>query len=411
MLEDPEFARQMAKNNPDMVKDLMKSDPAFASALAASNPTLVKELMKNDPAFADVIAKQNPEMVKKLMLDDPEFAKQMAKNNADMVSTLMEADPAFSKALQEKNPGILAVIENNRGKISFTNDKQRLASLEESRRKQKLEQTQIARVGQLNEQQQKQIGTIITNMEAQSKAAFQAWNEISPQVFVAGDSSSANKDQGKDGDTNKDGKEGSESAGGAKNVLVKAGTILFASLDTTVNTDEPGPIMATITQEGPFKGAKIIGDTQFAAQSAGNNRPEKVILNFASLTSPEFPQTISIKGVAIDPDTARTALASDVDHHYLLRYGTLFASAFMTGYSKVITSQGTVQTTAPATGTTTTTTPPLTGRNQVWAALGEVGKRVGDETKTFFNTPNTITVNAGTGFGLLILSDVSADSK
>jgi len=121
----------------------------------------------------------------------------------------------------------------------------------------------------------------------------------------------------------------------------------------------------------------------------------------------DAPKSISVKAIAIDPDTARTALASDVDHHYLLRYGTMFASSFMSGYAKIIASQGTVQT-ATTTGSTTTTTPTLSPRQEIYAALGTVGTRFGDATSSYFTTPNTITVNAGTGFGLLILSDVAA---
>lgn len=406
MLEDPEFAKLMAKNNSTMIKDLMKGDPEFARSLAKNNPTIVKELMKNDPAFADAMGQQNPEMVKQLMLDDPEFAKVMARNNPDMVTTLMNNDPAFAKALLQKVPDLNTIIESSRKKLPFLTDKQRLQALEDAKRKQQEEQTKRARQTQLSELQQKQLATLITNMEAQSKTAFDAWGAITPQAFVQGDKKDSKDEAGNGASTS-----GNGATGGGKGeeetgkVLIKAGTILFAVLDTAVNTDEPGPVMATIVQ-GEYQGAKVIGSVQMSSQP-GNDRPEKVTLNFATMSAPSSPKSLTIQGVAIDTDTARTALASDVDHHYLLRYGTLFASSFMNGYAKVITSAGTVQTNS-GTGATTTTTPPLTGRKEIFAALGEVGKKFGDATSTFFTTPNTITVNAGTGIGLLILSDVTA---
>ncbi|MBP9764130.1 MAG: hypothetical protein KBD03_02310 [Gammaproteobacteria bacterium] len=403
LLSDPEFTKLIAKTNPTLIKELMKGDPAFARALVKNNPTIVKELMKNDAAFADLMGEQNPDMVKQLMLDDIEFAKVMARNNPNMVETLMENDPAFAKALLAKIPDLNTILDSSRKKLPFLTDKQRLQALEDTRRKQQEEQRKRARQTQLSEVQQKQLAALITSMEAQSKKALDDWNAITPQAFVQGDK--------KDSDASGSATGGSTASGGTKGgsgtdtVLIKAGSILFAVLDTAVNTDEPGPVMATIVQ-GEFEGAKVIGTTQMSSQP-GNDRPEKVTLNFVTMSTPTLPKSLAIQGVAIDTDTARTALASDVDHHYLLRYGTLFASSFMSGYAKVITSAGTVQTNS-GTGTTSTTTPQLSGRKEVFAALGEVGKKFGDATSTYFTTPNTVTVNAGTGIGLLILADVKA---
>ncbi len=403
MLSDPEFAKLMAKNDPNMIKELMKNDPAFARALAKSNPTLVKEFMKNDAAFADLMGQQNPDMVKQLMLDDSEFAKVMARNNPEMVATLMENDPEFAKALLKKIPDLKTIIDSSRKKLPFLNDKQRLQALEDARRRQQEEQKSRAKQTQLNEMQQKQIAALITNMEGQSKKAFDEWNTITLQTFVQGDKK--DDKNGAAGTSSSGTKGGGTGQNSGEKVLVKAGTILFAVLDTAVNTDEPGPVMATVVQ-GEFQGAKVIGTVQMSSQP-GNERPEKVTLNFTTMSTPILPKSLSIQGVAIDTDTARTALASDVDHHYLLRYGTLFAASFMSGYAKVITSAGTVQTNS-GTGATSTTTQPLNGRKEVFAALGEVGKKFGDATSTYFATPNTITVNAGTGVGLLILADVTA---
>ncbi len=405
MLEDPEFARMMAKNNPEMVKELMKNDPDFTKALASSNPTLVKELMKNDPTFADMIAKQDPDLVKKLMLDDPEFAKIMASKSPNMVAALMENDPEFSKALLAANPGLKTIIESNRKKMPFANDKQRAQTLEDAHRKQREEQARRTRQVQLTEQQQKQMLALVANMDASAKTAIQSWNELATQQFVQGDKTEKGSDSAAvPSADNLDKPKKSGSSADTDDILIKAGSIIFAVLDTAVNTDEAGPVMATITS-GVFKGSKLLGEIQLANQVSGL-RPEKVILNFSTLSPADQSKSIPIKGVAIDPDTARTALASDVDHHYLLRYGTLLASSFMTGYAKVIAAQGTVQTSS-TTGTTTTTTPPLNGRQQIFASLGEVGKKVGDATSAYFTSPNTITVHSGTGFGLLILNDVT----
>jgi type IV secretory pathway VirB10-like protein len=408
MLEDPEFARTMAAKNPEMVKNLMRGDPEFARHLAETNPSLVKGLMKGDPAFAALMMKQNPDMVKKLMLDDPEFARAMAQQNPDEVAQMMKDDPEFAKALRAKVPGIDAIIDAGRKKLPMT-DKERLAALEDARRKQREDQAQKAQQLKLSELQQKQVAAIVANMENQSKDAMAAWNLITPQAFVQG-SENEKKGNGSESGSGSGGTSGSSSTPNPNaEILIKAGTILFAVLDTAVNSDEPGPILATITG-GKYEGAKALGEIQLASQPGSGGRPEKVILNFTQLSKPEDAsiKSLTIKAVAIDLDTARTALASDVDHHYLLRYGTLFASSFLTGYAKVLTTQGATTQTNPASGTTTTSTAELNGRQQVFAALGEVGKQFGAATATYFSTPNTITVDSGTGIGILILSDVTA---
>lgn len=412
MLADPEFAKQMGQSNPDMVKELMKNDPDFANKLAENNPTLVKELMKNDPAFAAIMGKQNPDMVKKLMLDDPEFAKIMARNNPDMVDELMKNDPEFAKALLEKNPGLMAILESARGTKPFQSDKDRIAQLETERKRQAAAAAAAAQKLQLTELQQQQVAAIMANMENQTKSAFEAWNAVELQAYVEGEWKQKEAKEAEAAGGTVVGVGGGPGGpppgvGGPDGILLKAGDILFAVLETSVNTDEPGPIMATIVQ-GKFKGSRVLGTVQLAATEAAGSRPEKVVLNFSTLSSPTLPASIGIRAVAIDPETARTALASNVDHHYILRYGTLFASSFMAGYAKVITSEGTVQTTAQNGLAATTTLPQLSGKKEIFAALGEVGKRLGDATAEYFNMPNTIVVDAGTGFGLLILSDVSS---
>lgn len=189
-----------------------------------------------------------------------------------------------------------------------------------------------------------------------------------------------------------------------KSEVIKAGTILFAVLDTAVNSDEPGPVLATIVH-GKYKGAKLIGSI------AHESRQEKLLMTFETMTLKTLPTSMSVSVVAIDVNTARTAVGSDVDKHYLLRYGTLFASSFMEGYADAITEAGTVTTTSAFTGSTTTQKPQLSGKEELLAALGEVGKRWGQQIRPVFNKPYTVTVNQGTGLGLLFLSDADVTPK
>ena len=74
-------------------------------------------------------------------------------------------------------------------------------------------------------------------------------------------------------------------------------------MDTSVNSDEQGPVLATIVS-GKLKGAKLIGSFSGPSQNS-----DKITLSFNTMTIPGGSGSISINAYAIDPNTARTALA------------------------------------------------------------------------------------------------------
>lgn len=190
-------------------------------------------------------------------------------------------------------------------------------------------------------------------------------------------------------------------AGGGQLPVIKAGTIMFAVLDTAVNSDEPSPVMATIVT-GAYKGARLLG--QFPQRI-----DKKVILNFHTLSipCPDFPQSISVNAVAIDPCTARTALASHVNSHYLLRYGSLFASAFVQGYAEATQQSG--STTTVSLAGITETHPDLSAGDKIAVGLGAVGNQLATSLGNLFTRPPTVTVNSGEGIGILFMEDVAAN--
>lgn len=291
-------------------------------------------------------------------------------------------------------------------------DKERKEALDRQRRLAETEQKAYQESVQKTAQQ----------MKSYAQNAYNEWNKIPVQAFVQGElaskkpfadtSSSAIGGTGKSGTSGQGNTTdnnvriiGNKTTGFIKKrkEAIKAGTVLFAVLDTAVNSDEKGPVLATVVS-GKFQGSKVVG--AFTHQ----DQQESVIIQFSSMSIPKRSKSIAVQAVAIDPDTARTALASDVNHHYFLRYGSLFASAFVSGYGKAITNQGTT-TTSPLTGTTTTTTPPLDNQEKLLAAIGEVGTAWAQQVKPIFNTPYTVTVDQGTGLGLLFLSDADVTEE
>lgn len=183
----------------------------------------------------------------------------------------------------------------------------------------------------------------------------------------------------------------------ASGKTVKAGTIMFAVLDTSIDTDESTPIMARIV-DGPLKGSKLLGTFERTNKT--------VLLKFNMLNSPKLSKSIKINAVAIDPDTARTALGGQVNNHYLLRYGTLFASAFLQGFSNALTSSGSGGCNGSPVCFVTNPKSSLNTGGQVMMGLGKVGESYSQEMGSNFTRAPTVKIPGGTGFGLLIMSDL-----
>ena len=183
---------------------------------------------------------------------------------------------------------------------------------------------------------------------------------------------------------------------------LKAGSILHAVVLTSVNSDEPGPVLAQIVS-GPYTGSKLMGSFK------ATNTKEKLILTFNVMTMPQAAHSYSINGFAIDPDTGRTALQSDVDHHYLERYGTLLGASFLKGYASALKqSNTTTQVSTGAAGSiSTSTTPPLNAKDKAVIALGEVGTQLAAAMQDNVKRPITVTLDAGTPIGVLMMQDIS----
>lgn len=176
--------------------------------------------------------------------------------------------------------------------------------------------------------------------------------------------------------------------------LYKAGDIIFGVLETGINSDEPGPILVRVVS-GPLKGAKLIGSV--AIQN------DKVMLQFNTLNAPSLPNSVPASVVAIDPETARTALASEVDHHYLIKYGAVFAASFMQGVSQAV--QTSLQPSFTSSNNTfVATSTQATTKQEILMGLGQVGQQISQNIQQY-SPPPTVTVDAGVSLGLLFLSD------
>ncbi len=259
---------------------------------------------------------------------------------------------------------------------------------------QQAEQISIQKADQLQQQMQGAMATQATQL-------FTAWAAPQQQYVVGIPPIAQQNGLADSGRTmNRGSASGASGASGSTPAVpitptVKAGTILYATLLSEVNSDAPGPILAEIV-DGKFKGGRLIGKLTVQGQ--------KVLIQFQTLSLANYPSGISINVVAIDQNTAQTALSSYTNNHYILRYGTLFASAFLEGYANAIMTSGqTVVTNGLAVDTQH---PDLNARGKFMVALGNVGSQYASNMSSVFATPPTVHVYSGTPIGLLFLDDL-----
>jgi len=245
---------------------------------------------------------------------------------------------------------------------------------------------------------QQRIQALMASMSGQAQSLINSWAPPTMQYKAGAEATK----KGASASATNTNQAGTNSGKGGKTMpsgppLIKSGTILFAVLTTAVDSDYPDtPVMATIVS-GNFKGAKLLGKLALATGQ------EKVSLNFNMMNMDSWITEKSVTAFAIDPDTARTVLASNVNYHYMVRYGTMFASSFLTGYASGITQAG-----STFTGTTgvTATHAALSPASKIAVGLGQIGTAWGNAVASYINTPYTVKVNAGVGIGILFMADV-----
>ncbi len=185
--------------------------------------------------------------------------------------------------------------------------------------------------------------------------------------------------------------------------IIKSGSILFAVLDTAANSDYPdSPILATIV-DGKFKGAKLLG--KLVTTKGVSGQMDRISLNFTLMNMDQWDTSKTVTAFAIDPDTARSVMASDVDYHYMQRFGAIMATSFLQGYANAITTSSS-NTTTGIFGTSTTH-PELSPSQKLGVALGQIGTTLGNVTQNYVNIPPTVKVDSGVGLGILFMADVT----
>lgn len=269
------------------------------------------------------------------------------------------------------------------------------AELEKIKAIQKYQQRQLDRA-----QQEAMLQNSISQMTSQARSLMSDWSRVSSQSLAQ---APQEKYQSGNFVPGQNGKGSGHSNQMAKGPTIKAGTIMYGVLQTSINSDEQTPIMAKVIS-GRLEGATLMGSFKRV--------DEKLLLSFNLLNIPNFPHTIKFQGVAIDPTTSGTAMVGDVDHHYWAKYGVTFLAAFFDGIGDAV-SGGT--STCQLLTSTSSSDPwcqtvynKLNTTKSALTGLGNVGDKLsGQLQKDFGNIPPTVKIPGGTAFGLLFTSDLT----
>jgi intracellular multiplication protein IcmE len=261
---------------------------------------------------------------------------------------------------------------------------------------------------EIDQKYRQEIQQRTSEMLGSANQALGVWKQVPAQTYVAGQAGKEKKAEAGAvaavvaGAENKAGGEVIIEPAGRR-ALIKTGDVLFAVIDTSVNSDEPSPILATVVS-GKFKGARLIGSFNLP------NRAGKMIITFNMMSVPGAEKTTPISAVAIDTATARTALSSRTNRHILQRYGSLFASSFLQGFGNAFQSANTTITIGGTTaGPGTITVSNGVGRSLLENAvigLTTLGQNWAQVAQQQFNRPTTVEVYSGSGVGVLFTQDI-----
>lgn len=187
-------------------------------------------------------------------------------------------------------------------------------------------------------------------------------------------------------------------------LLQKAGTMLYAVTSYQINSDYIKDVVVDVVgldPKHPLYNAKAMGKFELAY--------DRIVLMFEKIC-PMTGACVDMEGVALDPATSATALASDVDHHYWYRYGGLFLASLLEGTAEAMSESGTREENITPSGTRTTTTG-LEGDKLILRSFGKVGERFSEALSDRVNRPPTVWIDPGEEMAIMLFDDIFADAK
>jgi type IV secretory pathway VirB10-like protein len=189
----------------------------------------------------------------------------------------------------------------------------------------------------------------------------------------------------------------SQTAASLPTLAIKPGDLLYAVIDTGMNSDVPSAVMATIAS-GKYRNARLLGGFQ--------HHDERLVLQFNRVVLP-IGEMAQLEAYAVDPSTSEASVATRVDTHFFSSWGGLVASAFLEGLASAKRFSGAQSTIYGGVGGETTDQMvwnSYSPADQAWIAAGKVGEKAGKIFERGFERPPTVYLESGTPVGVLVLN-------
>ncbi len=173
------------------------------------------------------------------------------------------------------------------------------------------------------------------------------------------------------------------------------GEILYAIVETAINSDVSSPVMASVIS-GQHRKTKFIGS--FARFD------KRLVVKFDRAILPDGSE-VEVEAFAVDPNTTEASVASKVNTHFFSRWGGLVAASFLEGFGEATKFSG-AESVDNVYGESTggMVFNDYTVSDQLWIAAGKVGERASEVFAQNFNRPPTVYLNTGAEMGILILN-------
>jgi type IV secretory pathway VirB10-like protein len=176
---------------------------------------------------------------------------------------------------------------------------------------------------------------------------------------------------------------------------IRPGDLLYAIVETGVNSDVPSAVMATVAS-GPYKDARLLGRFQ--------RFEERLVLTFSRIILPTG-EDIQLEAFAVDPATSEASVATSVNTHFFSRWGGLIAASFLEGIGTARRYSGAQSTTFGGVDSSDQMVwNNYSTADQAWIAAGKVGERAARIFERGFDRPPTVYLEQGTAIGVLVLN-------
>ena len=185
--------------------------------------------------------------------------------------------------------------------------------------------------------------------------------------------------------------------------ILKAGDILFAETINANSSDLPAPVAVKVVS-GDLSDSRLVGSFQVPESADG------MVIKFNRMTLPDG-RTAAVQALAVDPATASSAVASDIDRRWLSRFGPIIAASFVKGFaeSAAIASSSTIDYGDDV--RITTNNAERTSKQNVASGVAEVGRSIADIIRESAPRGPEIILHPGTGLALLFLDTVQLQKR